>query len=246
MMKKRMIAVVFLLTLFGIGLTNSEQAYAQIVPIPTLQDEFPGSIFAHGDRESKRIALTFDDGPDPRFSGQVLDKLEQYDVPATFFVLGMRANEDPDLLSRIQAGGHEIANHTYSHPNLTDKSVDELEQELNQTNDAIESITGNTPKLFRPPYGFITREQAGRLVTLGYSIIGWDVDTLDWSGIPASEVTDTVLQDTQAGSIILMHDGGDVDTANPEIYSADALDAIIPALQEQGYTFVTVSELIGQ
>ncbi|WP_255301197.1 polysaccharide deacetylase family protein [Bacillus sp. Marseille-P3800] len=243
MMKNRIMLILSLLMVCSF-LTN--EALAQTVPLPQLQGEFPNNVFVNGDRSSNQIALTFDDGPDTRFTGQVLDKLETYNVPATFFVLGMRVNDDPELLSRVQAGGHEIANHTYSHPNLTDLSVAELEQEVNQTNEAIESVTGSTTSLFRPPYGFITREQTERLVALDYSIIGWDVDTLDWSGIPAAEVAETVLTNTQSGSIILMHDGGDVDTENPEIYSADALDEIIPALQEQGYTFVTVSELIGR
>lgn len=162
-----------------------------------------------------------------------------------FFVLGMRVNSNPDLLRRINSEGHEVGNHTFSHPNLTNASVDELVQEVTDTEQAVEAVIGYRPRLFRPPYGFITRPQVERLAELNNSIIGWDVDTNDWQGIPAEEVAQTVLQTTNAGSIILMHDGGDVNTANPVIYSADALDEIIPTLQDQGYTFVTVSELLG-
>ncbi|WP_078393471.1 polysaccharide deacetylase family protein [Shouchella patagoniensis] len=216
----------------------------QTVPLPTLQTEFPGVVFVKGDSASNQIALTFDDGPDPRFTGQVLEKLEAYNVPATFFVLGERVTANPDLLRRVIDGGHEIGNHTYSHLNLAEASVAQLEQELTETGDAVEAITGYRPSLFRPPYGFITREQVERLASLNYSVIGWDVDPLDWDGTPAAQVAQTVLQEAGAGSIILLHDGGDVDTENPEIFSADALDEIIPALQNQGYTFVTVSELL--
>lgn len=217
----------------------------QTVPLPTLQSEYPGVVFVKGDPTTKQVALTFDDGPDPRFTGQVLDKLEAHDVPATFFVLGMRVNSNPELLTRINNLGHEVGNHTFSHPNLTDASVDQLVQEVMDTEQAVEAVIGYRPRLFRPPYGFITRPQVERLGELDNSIIGWNVDTNDWQGTPAEEVAQTVLQTTTAGSIILMHDGGDVDTANPEIYSADALDEIIPALQGEGYTFVTVSELLG-
>lgn len=232
-------------SLMTVSAKQGNEDERQTVPLPTLQTEYPGVVFVKGDTTTKQIALTFDDGPDPRFTGQVLDKLKTYDVPATFFVLGMRVNSNPDLLRRINSEGHEVGNHTFSHPNLTNASVDELVQEVTDTEQAVEAVIGYRPRLFRPPYGFITRPQVERLAELNNSIIGWDVDTNDWQGIPAEEVAQTVLQTTNAGSIILMHDGGDVNTANPVIYSADALDEIIPTLQDQGYTFVTVSELLG-
>ncbi|WP_054708156.1 polysaccharide deacetylase family protein [Bacillus sp. JCM 19041] len=253
MRKKGILIVVVVILFCALGLRTMkvdaqggrDERDRQTVPLPTLQTEFPGVVFVKGDSSSNQIALTFDDGPDPRFTGQVLDKLEAHNVPATFFVLGKRVTANPDLLRRVNDAGHEIGNHTYSHLNLAEANITQLEQELTESGDAVEAITGYRPSLFRPPYGFITREQVERLADLNYSVIGWDVDPLDWDGTPAGEVAQTVLQEAGAGSIILLHDGGDIDTENPEIYSADALDEIIPALQNQGYKFVTVSELLG-
>ncbi|MBU8597226.1 hypothetical protein CHH78_07170 [Shouchella clausii] len=253
MRKKGILAIFVFIICISAGLRcvqaidsgNEETSVRQAVPLPVLQTQFPGVVFVKGDPASNQVALTFDDGPDPRFTEQVLTKLDQHHVPATFFVLGKRVEANPELLVRLNQAGHEVGNHTFSHPNLSEGSLEQLEAEVTKTEEIIEATIGYRPRLFRPPYGFLTAEQVGRLQALNHIVVGWDVDTLDWQGIPAQEVTETVLQGVESGSIILMHDGGDVDTPNPEIYSADALDEIIPELQSQGYTFVTVSELLG-
>lgn len=145
-MWKKGICVLVIVILFGaFGLDTmkveaqggKDERDRQTVPLPTLQTEFPGVVFVKGDSASNQIALTFDDGPDPRFTGQVLEKLEAYNVPATFFVLGERVTANPDLLRRVIGGGHEIGNHTYSHLNLAEASVAQLEQELTETGDAV-------------------------------------------------------------------------------------------------------------
>ncbi|MFB4261442.1 chitooligosaccharide deacetylase [Niallia circulans] len=253
MRKKGILAILVFIICISAGLScvqavgsgNEKTSVRQAVPLPALQTQFPGVVFVKGDPASNQVALTFDDGPDPRFTEQVLTKLDQHHVPATFFVLGKRVEANPELLVRLNQAGHEVGNHTFSHPNLSEGSLEQLEAEVTKTEEIIEATIGYRPRLFRPPYGFLTAEQVGRLQALNHIVVGWDVDTLDWQGIPAQEVTETVLQGVESGSIILMHDGGDVDTPNPEIYSADALDEIIPELQSRGYTFVTASQLLG-
>ncbi|MBB6448365.1 peptidoglycan/xylan/chitin deacetylase (PgdA/CDA1 family) [Geomicrobium halophilum] len=212
----------------------------ETVPLPDLQMEFPEVVFVQGDPESNQVALTFDDGPDPRFTESVLNTLEDYDVPATFFVMGARAEAYPEFLERMEAEGHDVGNHTYWHPTLTDESVEQLEWEVEETEAVIEETIGYRPRLFRPPYGSVTTEQVERLEELNNVVIGWGVDSYDWEGIPAEEVTENVLEEVGPGSIVLMHDGGDW---TQDIHSPEALDDIIPELQDQGYEFVTISEM---
>ncbi|EZH64623.1 hypothetical protein DH09_19020 [Bacillaceae bacterium JMAK1] len=233
----------FLCTLLVASLFVDTMDARQVGSLPGLAEQYPELVFVRGDGASNQIALTFDDGPDPRFTDTVLNALEEFDVPATFFVLGQRAEANPDYVSRIVDEGHDIANHTYSHADLADLTVDEMEQEIDQADAVIENIVGFRPRLFRPPFGSISEEDVVRLGEMNNVAIGWDVDPNDWQEIPADEVSERVIADTTAGSIILLHDG--VDSPELTLNSPEALQTIIPELQSQGYEFVTVSELIG-
>lgn len=208
-----------------------------------LQQRYPETIVLSGPSTEKRVALTFDDGPDPRFTGQVLDVLNQYNVDATFFVMGARAETYPDLVKRMINEEHIVGNHTYWHPNLVDQaSVAALEREVNQTEEILENLIGYRTKLFRAPYGFLYNELVEKLRDMNYTVVGWSVDSLDWQEEPPTVIANTVTSQVQPGSIILMHDGGEWDAnRTPTI---QALQQIIPTLKEQGYEFVTVPELL--
>ena len=225
------------------GYESSERERQQPVDMRVLQQLYPDTFFLQGPTDQNQIALTFDDGPDSRFTNDVLDVLNQYNVPATFFLLGSRAVAYPEIVTRIQNEGHMIGNHTYFHPNLVDESdMATLEREVIRTEDALNDIIGYRTKLFRPPYGFLYNELVEKLAELNYSVIGWSVDSLDWQEEPPEVIASNVLDIVHPGAIILMHDGADWD--GDRTNTIESLHQIIPTLQEQGYEFVTVPELL--
>lgn len=182
--------------------------------------------------ENKRVALTFDDGPDPKVTTQILETLKKYDAKATFFMLGSRVEYYPDIAKNVQAAGHELGNHTWTHPNLVKASAKKISNEINNTSTIIEDVTGQKATSFRPPYGAFNdtvSEQSD------LPIILWDVDTLDWKHRNPNQLLAYVKQSTKDGSIILMHD--------IHQSTADGLDAVLAYLKDEGYEFVTVSQL---
>ena len=183
------------------------------------------------DKEEKMIALTFDDGPNYN-TNKVLDILEKYNVPATFFVLGSKIKGNEYILKRMTSSGMEIGNHTYSHLLLTKYKEDKIKEEIDSTSNLIFEVTGKYPTLLRPSYGSVNSKIKKISNT---PIIIWDIDTLDWKYHNSKRISKRVLNKAGDGDIVLMHD----------IYSAtaNALNIIIPKLQNRGYTFVTVSEL---
>lgn len=198
-----------------------------------------GYSVAHGDRARPQIALTFDDGPNPPYTGRILDVLESYGVCATFFCVGLNAGARGDDLQRMTEQGHGVGNHTWSHPFLPDLSATELADQLNRTTDVIEAATGTAPRYFRPPYGSRTPTVIGSLTDLGARVALWDVDTEDWA-MPGPEViAKTVLHNTEPGSIVLMHDGG-----GDRSQTVAALPAVIEGLLARGLDFVRVDDLV--
>lgn len=208
-----------------------------------LQQEFPNILVLHGNPTKNQVALTFDDGPDIRFTPQVLDVLAKHDVKATFFLIGARAKAHRDITKRIHDEGHAIGNHTYWHPNLPKESLERLRWELTETEQVIEDIIGFKPRLFRSPYGALNEDILKVLGEMDHTVIGWDVDSVDWKLPGADIVADNVLSNVGFGSIILMHDGGDwsMDLSG----TVQGLDRIISKLKEDGTKFVTLPELIG-
>ena len=206
-------------------------------------------IQSAGERPEKVVALTFDDGPDDRYTPQILDILKTRQVPATFFVVGSQAERLPGLLQRTYAEGHEIGNHTYSHPNLATTSVERTRLELNATQRIIQHAIGVSTILFRPPYHADSEPQTpdeiepiARAQRLGYLTVAERIDPRDWEpGATADAIVAEVLAERENGRIILLHDGGGDRSATVE-----ALPRLIDALRAAGYRFVPVSELIGK
>ena len=188
------------------------------------------------DPSGKYVAFTFDDGPHPKVTPRILQTLRNYNIKATFFMLGNQVEKYPDLAKQVADYGHEIGNHTYSHPNLKKLTTEEMMEEIHRTNEIITLTTGIKPTSFRPPYGIYTDEVLHYTKQNGYSTILWSVDSLDWKSRNASAINHTVTQHTTNGSIILMHD---IHAA-----TADALPQLIQTLQAKGYQFITVSTFL--
>lgn len=193
-----------------------------------------------GPKHSKKIALTFDDGPDQNFTIQVLDILKREKVPATFFVVGRMVNAYPEVLKRIDQEGHVIGNHTYSHPELPKLSQEKAIKQIEMTNQIIQQTIGKNPTLFRPPYGAFTKSLTNQVAKRNMKVVYWNVDTLDWNHRTTEQVVATVKSKTQGGAIILQHSAGNDGLQA----SVNALPKIIAHYKSLGYEFVTIDKLL--
>ena len=183
------------------------------------------------------IAMTFDDGPHATLTPKLLDLLKERNIKATFFVIGKNAAEYPDILKRIAAEGHEIANHSWSHPDLAKMAPDTVRSELGRTQDAITKTVARPVTLLRPPYGALQAAQRQWVHdSYGYRIILWDVDPLDWRRPGPAVVSERILKGAKPGSIILAHD------IHPG--TVEAMPGTLDQLLARGFQFVTVSELL--
>ncbi|WP_085991076.1 polysaccharide deacetylase family protein [Oceanobacillus senegalensis] len=208
----------------------------QIIHVPINN----GMVFM-GDSSEKRIALTFDDGPENTYTPQILEILRQENVKATFFVVGERVREYPEQLRRMYKDGHAIGNHTWNHPHLSKVKDKEFIENIRSTSEEIERVIGVKPNLFRPPYGEIKDHQLEWLQQQGYQSIMWTADTKDWSGVSAEDIVSKVKQEANPGVIVLQHNYH----ATGPFETVQALSVMIGELREQGYQFVTVPELLG-
>ena len=185
---------------------------------------------------NKVIALTFDDGPGPH-TAHLLDILDQYGAKATFFLIGSKVSSQANVVRSIQARGHQLGNHSWSHPELPKLPVDQIAGEVDRTNEAIKQVTGVTPAILRPPYGAVNGVVLEQLRLRGMSSILWSVDTRDWADRNSDIVCSRAVAGARPGAIILMHDIHQT--------SVGAVPCILSALKQQGYLFVTVQGLIG-
>jgi peptidoglycan-N-acetylglucosamine deacetylase len=223
-------------------------------------DQYPlGYKVEHYGYHSGEVALSFDDGPDPQWTPKVLDILKQKNVKGTFMLIGSEAQENVGLMQRLVREGHEIGNHTYTHPDISEISPRQLQLELNLTERLFVSKLGIQPLYFRPPYDIDQdpdtddqAEPARRIQELGYVVVGDNIDTDDWNEHPRKspqEITNSVLEQLEnmktkpqfQGSIILMHDGG-----GNRAPTVAALPVLIDALRAHGYKIVPVSSLMGK
>jgi cellulose synthase/poly-beta-1,6-N-acetylglucosamine synthase-like glycosyltransferase/peptidoglycan/xylan/chitin deacetylase (PgdA/CDA1 family) len=214
--------------------------------------ESSGGVHAKGPA-GKVLCLTFDDGPDPRYTPRVLDILRSHGVHATFFIIGANADQNIGLVERAYAEGHDIGNHTYTHPNIAAVSEERAALELSTTQRIIENALGVSTVLFRPPYNADSQPQTPeeilpvlRAQKAGYVTVGERIDPRDWEkGISADEIVSEIHDELQSaedpGHVILLHDAGGDRSA-----TVAALPRILEGLQAQGYRFVPLSELLGQ
>lgn len=192
---------------------------------------YTGSAFVETDL--KKIALTFDDGPHPQYTEQLLDGLKERGVVVTFFVTGEHAVLHPDIIMRMHEEGHMIGNHTYSHIQLSTGNREEFKEELIATSEVIEELIGEEVNYVRPPYGIWDKKLEQELNMIP---VLWTVDTLDWCCSDVKRITGSVCKSVQENDIILMHDYYDT--------SVTAALEVVDTLLEKGYVFVTVDEIL--
>lgn len=185
------------------------------------------------DDHKKRVALTFDDGPHPKVTLQILQSLKQYNAKATFFMLGNRVQYYPEIAAEVKTHGHEIGNHTWSHPVLPKLTEAQVMNEFAATEEAILSATGQEATVFRPPYGATNEAINGEIPR---DVVLWSIDTLDWKHKNAEKLVAEVKQHMHNNAIILMHD--------IHQSTADGIPVILEYLSKEGYEFVTVSEIL--
>ena len=221
--------VVILAVVFGIFMTAH-----------TLSDAVSGETrmipIYNVDTADKKVAITFNCAVGNSDMDEILSVLERYNVRATFFLLGLWADDYTDEVQKIYDAGHEIGNHGYSHKDLPTMNYENILLDIQKCNETVRNITGHTPTLFRAPSGAYDNKTISAAENLGMITIQWDVDTLDWKNISADEIITRVMSKVQNGSIIQLHTGTE--------HTAEALPEILATLSEDGYIFVPVGELI--
>lgn len=193
-----------------------------------------------GDRSDRPrlIALTFDDGPYPVFTPMLLDQLRDLQVPATFFLIGRDAQEWPELTQRIEQDGNEIADHTYTHPNLDEESADQVRREILEGAAALWPLSHDPAvhSLMRPPHGRYTERTLQIAQSLGYSVVLWTDDSGDWRTVTVPQLENHLLEHATAPEIVLLHSG--------KLATIEALPTVVAHFKAAGYRFVTVGELL--
>jgi peptidoglycan/xylan/chitin deacetylase (PgdA/CDA1 family) len=184
--------------------------------------------------DDKAIALTIDDGPSPAYTPQVLDLLAQYQVTATFSMIGIHVTAYPELARSVAEAGHRIANHTWTHADLPTLGAASVHSEIAQATDAISSVTGVQPRLFRAPYGAWSPAVIAECEQLQMIPLDWSVDPRDWARPGVTSIVNNIMANTRPGSIILEHDGG-----GDRSETVAALGIVLPRLLAEGFTFQT-------
>lgn len=212
---------------------NTEETIATFVKNKT--------VVYSGSTAKMQVALTFDDGPDNKYTPKILDILRQNNVKATFFVVGRNVKLYPNNLRRISSEGHAIGNHTYSHSDLNKLTTDQVRAEITDNENAIDSVLGYHLNIMRPPYGLNSVQTIKTIADMGYKVIDWSVDTVDWNGTPPSKIMEYITKQTRPGAIILHHCApGKLGLDN----TINVLPNEIATLKARGYQFVTVPELL--
>lgn len=209
-----------------------------LLAVPFTRSEGDAVYSWHANTQMK-IALTFDDGPHPTYTEEILDLLDEYGAKATFFCVGSCVEQYPSVTAAVVARGHELGNHTFDHVNLRASSVELCRGQLRDTERAIYDAAQVTPRLLRPPEGRYSDEVCRAADEMGYKIVLWTVDTRDWAHTTPEAIFENVKENVKSGDIILFHDY--VVGSSP---TCDALRLVLPYLKERGFKTVTVSELI--
>lgn len=187
-------------------------------------------------RDQKMVSISFDAAWGNEDTQQLIDILAKYQVKATFFVVGEWVDKFPESVKALSDAGHEVMNHSNNHAHFSKLSRDQIVADINACNDKIEAVTGTRPTLFRPPYGEYDDNVISSIRSIGMEPIQWDVDSLDWKDLSATDITKRVTAKVQAGSIVLFH--------NAAKNTPAALPGIIETLLQDGYTFVPISQII--
>ena len=208
-----------------------------VISDKVLVEPQPAVLIRSARKPSKVAALTFDDGPDPPYTEQIIQSLRRYHVPGTFFVVGHNAQEHPEMLRLMRRLGYEVENHSFSHSRMDHFPPEAVAAELDATRDIIQQYRGSAPKWFRPPYAAYGGPVYDMLTQRGYGLALWNVDSEDWKAPNDQAIYDKVVSTLQPEAVILMHDGG-----GDRSKTVAALPRVIEYLQKQGYAFVSLDQ----
>ena len=204
-------------------------------------------VVAQGSSTERNVALTFDDGPNATYTPQVLQILDHYSIKATFFVIGANVERHPEIARLIVEHGHQIANHSESHSNdLPYWTPGQIMKDYRSAQKAILDATGLTPRFYRAPHGKVSPWMRLALRRQGVVMVRWNCSVSDWKNPGVDKLISRVLDETHSGSIILLHDGLDLNENPDRSQLVQALPTIIEKLQGEGYKFVTVAQLLKQ
>ncbi len=209
---------------------------------PQYHIKYPNTLYYKGKSMTNQVALTFDDGPDSYYTERVLEILKDYGIPATFFVVGSNVNIYPAVVKKIVEDGHVIANHSWSHPNLSKLNKKELILQIEDTEKAINEQTGVNIRFLRPPWGFVSDTLLQTAQEMNYKIVNWNVDSADWKDQNVDQILINTIPNISNDSIILFHSaGGQEQNLDATI---NVLPELIETLKMNGYSFITVDKLV--
>lgn len=206
-----------------------------VMPVANTERDLP-IYCVQKSEDDKVIAISFDAAWGNEDTHSLIEILDKYNVKTTFFVVGSWVDKYPESVKELSDAGHEIMNHSNSHPHMTSLSKEQMFEEVNKCDEKIEKITGKKPTLFRAPYGDYNNDVVGAMRESGHYTIQWDVDSLDWKNLSPEEITERVTSKVKPGSIVLFHNAAE--------HTPEALPIILEKLQKDGYKIVPVSELI--
>lgn len=234
-LEKKILSIILctIILLSGVLVYSNINNENNIVGVFSTQKKLP--IYSV-ETDEKKIAISFDAAWGDEFTDDILDTLDEYDVKTTFFLVGFWVDKYPDMVKKIYERGHEIGNHSSTHPHMSQLSKDEISNELKTTGNKIAKLTGKDPVVFRPPFGDYNDLLIETAEELNYATIQWDVDSLDWKEMGVQSVVDRVTRNVTDGSIVLFH--------NNAKYVSEYLPLVLQKLQDQGYEIVPISELI--
>ena len=228
----------------GTGIASAAQALASNVASSSVPAVVPGQettdvhFINSGPSDGNRIAITFDDGPTPGVTDVILDELKKRNIRSTFFMIGRQIVAAPELAQRVLAEGHEICNHTFNHVKLNTLSDQQVNWEIQKTQDTISELLNYRPTWLRPPYGAFRKNQIGILQSLNVGVVFWSVDSRDWSQPGEEKISNTILTHTKPGSIILCHD--------LHKQTASCIGQILDGLLERKFEFTSISAFLNQ
>ena len=218
----------------------STAAYQSMAP----SGQWYGRTFTHLSRSSKKLALTYDDGPNDPHTLRLMEVLAKHGVRATFFCIGRYAQQKPQIVRDLIKSGHIVGNHTYTHPNLALQSQTQVRIQITTCQNVLSDVMGVEPTLFRPPYG--GRRPSVLRIARGMKLepVMWNITCYDWNATSPEQIERHVKRQLRGGDVILLHDGGHVEMGVDRAHSVTATDRLIAKYKAEGYEFVTIPEML--
>lgn len=229
---------------YAIGATLTAAACAAGYQSMAPSGQWYGRTFTRLADRPKKIALTYDDGPNGPYTQRLLEVLAKHDVHATFFLIGRYARQSPQIVRELATAGHVIGNHTYSHPALVFETIPQIRAQISECHKAITDAVGEYSNLFRPPFGARRPAVLQIVRSMGFEPVMWSVTGYDWNADSVEKIERNVTRQIRGGDVILLHDGGHVEMGTDRSFSITATDRLITRYKSEGYEFVTIPEMM--